>query len=192
MLLERKAARLRKETGNQALKSSLDTGRSSSRMFALAIIRPAKMLLFSPIVFLLSLNVAYIYGILYIFFTTFPQVFQGQYGFTEGTVGLTYLGLGAGSIVGLIFVGKVSDPLQLRLDKRYGRKRPEHRLPPMMLASLFVPLALFWFGWTAYYKVQWMAPIVGSSFLGLGLCVVIVSLQRKLVERPIGRTLTTT
>ena len=55
VLLDRKAKRLRKETGNLNLRSVLDTGRSPKELFLFSIVRPTKMLFLSPIVFLLSL-----------------------------------------------------------------------------------------------------------------------------------------
>ena len=99
VILDRKTKRLIKETGNADLKSVLDTGRSPKDLFSTSIIRPMKMLFLSPIVFLMSLYMAIVYGYLYLLFTTFPRVFEGQYGFSSGSIGLTYLGVGVGSFV---------------------------------------------------------------------------------------------
>jgi MFS family permease len=62
VLLERKAAQLRKETGNMNLRSKLDHGLTPRAHIARSLIRPMKMLLFSPIVFFLSLYMAVVYG----------------------------------------------------------------------------------------------------------------------------------
>jgi hypothetical protein len=43
-----------------------------------------------------SIFTAISYGYLYLLFTTFPTVFHVQYGFSTGTVGLSYIGLGVG------------------------------------------------------------------------------------------------
>lgn len=69
ILLTRKVARLRKETGNTALCSKLDTGLSEKDAFIHSIIRPAKMFIFSPIVTLMCVYIAVAYGLLYILFT---------------------------------------------------------------------------------------------------------------------------
>jgi len=87
-LLEKKAARLRKETGNPNLRSKLDTGLSKTEMLKRAIVRPTKMLLFSPIVLLFSVFIGITYGMLYLLFTTFTFVFQRGYGFSAGSAGL--------------------------------------------------------------------------------------------------------
>jgi multidrug resistance protein len=97
MLLERKAAKLRKETGNLQLRSVLTKQIPPREVFTRAIARPMKMLFLSPIVGLMSLYIAINYGILYLFFTTITFVFEGTYGFSSGAVGLSYIGVGIGS-----------------------------------------------------------------------------------------------
>lgn len=176
VILQRKTNRLRKETGNPHLRSALDTGRNPKDRFMLSILRPIKMLLLSPIVFLMSLYVATVYGYLYLMFTTFPRVFQNQYGFSNGSVGLTYLGAGLGAFFGLAFCGAVSDRIVVRLTKSNGgAPKPEYRLPIMFIGALIVPIGLFLYGWTADQKVHWIVPIIGTGFVGAGMFAVFVS-----------------
>lgn len=174
-LLARKTKKLQKETGNPNLRSALDTGRTPKDLFMFSIVRPTKMLFLSPIVFLLSLYVGVIYGYLYLLFTTISQVFEGQYGFSQGAVGLSYLGIGIGSLIGLLVLGATSDKVLKYLSEKNGVKKPEYRLPAMIPGSFFVPLSLFMYGWTAYYKTHWIVPIIGTSFLGVGMLISFVS-----------------
>lgn len=153
------------------LRSALDTGRTPRDLFMFSIVRPTKMLFLSPIVFLLSLYVAVIYGYLYLLFTTISDVFENQYGFSQGSVGLSYLGIGIGSLIGLVTLGATSDRILKRLSEKNGVKKPEYRLPAMIPGSFFVPVALFIYGWTAYYKTHWIVPIIGTSFLGIGMLI---------------------
>lgn len=174
-ILDRKTKRLRKETGNQNLRSALDTGRSNKGIFKLAIVRPTKMLFFSPIVSLMSLYMAILYGYLYLIFTILPSMFEYEYGFSTGDVGLTYLGIGVGSAIGLLTNALVSDRLAMRLRQQQGGEhKPEFRLPPMMFPCFLVPLGLFWFGWTADFHRHWILPIIGTGFFGFGVVVVFV------------------
>jgi len=173
-ILDRKTKRLREETGNPNLRSALDSGRSAKDLFLFSIVRPTKMLFRSPIVFLLSLYVAVVYGYLYLLFTTLTAVFEGQYGFSQGSVGLAYLGIGVGSIIGLFIVGSVSDRLLKYLSEKNGTSKPEFRLPPMIPGTFFIPLALFWYGWTADKHLHWILPIIGTAFLGVGMLLVFV------------------
>lgn len=153
------------------LRSALDTGRSPRDLFIFSIVRPTKMLFLSPIVFLLSLYVGVVYGYLYLLFTTISSVFEDQYGFSQGSVGLSYLGIGIGSIIGLMVLGATSDRLLKYLTTKNGISKPEYRLPPMIPGSFFVPASLFMYGWTAYYKTHWIVPIIGTSFLGVGMLI---------------------
>lgn len=56
------------------------------------ITRPTLMFLTEPILFLLSLYMAFIYGILYLDFTAYPYVFQQTRHWDAGTSGLSFLG----------------------------------------------------------------------------------------------------
>ncbi|KAJ5724727.1 Efflux pump [Penicillium malachiteum] len=170
VLLSQKAKRLRKETNNPHLKSALQLDLSPAELFKRAIFRPFKMLFRSPIVISLSIYVAFIYGILYLLFTTITSDFTDIYGFSQGTSGLAYLGIGVGMMVGLIAVGASSDAILKKLTvANNGVVKPEYRLPPMIVAMMILPSGLFLYGWTTYYQVQWMAPIVGTGLVGIGL-----------------------
>ena len=103
-------------------------------------------------------------------------MFQGQYGFSAANVGLAYLGIGVGMFLGLFLFGKSSDKLIQKLAARNnGVLEPEYRLPPMIPAALIIPAGLFLYGWTAQYQVHWIAPIIGTSFVGFGLISTFVS-----------------
>ncbi|KAL9109983.1 MAG: hypothetical protein Q9227_005506 [Pyrenula ochraceoflavens] len=124
-----------------------------------------------------------VYGYMYLLFTTFPRVFQGQYGFSNSSVGLTYLGVGIGCASGLIFCGAISDRLVKTLTTHYGGDpKPEYRLPAMFIGALCVPIGLFLYGWSADKKVHWIVPIIGTAFLGVGMFVIFMPAQTYLVD----------
>lgn len=162
-LLERKTKRLRKQTGNPNLRSKLASGLTPGALFKIAIVRPAKMLVFSPIVLTMSTFMAVVYGYLYLLFTTITEVFEREYRFSQGAVGLTYLGIGLGMFIGLIGFGGASDRIVKRMSKN-GVMKPEYRLPPMIPGAACVPIGLFIYGWTAEEHTFWIAPIIGTGF----------------------------
>ncbi|KAI9729165.1 MAG: hypothetical protein M1834_007072 [Cirrosporium novae-zelandiae] len=182
VLLERKTKRLIKETGNTSLRPKYSTPGSPKQLFWLAIKRPIKMLIFDPIILILALYLAIIFGYLYLLFTTFSQVYTTQYHFSEGTVGLAYIGIGIGCMVGVIVVGITSDKILVKLTKKHGEARPEFRLPPMIFLSWTLPVGLFWYGWTADKGVHWIVPIIGTSFFGIGFFSVMMPVQTYLVD----------
>ncbi|KAF4335546.1 multidrug resistant [Fusarium beomiforme] len=182
-ILEKKTKRLRKETGNTKLRSALNKGTTPKEVFNLAITRPTKMLLFAPIVSLLSLYMALVYGYLYLLFTAMPMLFAGEYHFSSGSVGLAYIGIGVGSLIGLVISGATTDRYAQYLTKKNGGEaKPEYRLPPMAGACLVIPAGLFMFGWAAEEKTHWIVPIIGTSFLGLGMIIVFMCISVYLVD----------
>lgn len=183
VLLSRKAAKLRKETGNDKLRSKLDKGLSPREIFMRAIVRPLKMLCLSPIVFLLSLYMAIVYGYLYLVFTTITSLFEENYGFSQGTAGLSFLGIGVGMLLGLLLFGATSDKVVTYLTKKNGGERkPEYRFPHTMIGAVMIPVGLFWYGWSAQYKVQFIMPIIGTGFIGCGLLAIFMPISTYLVD----------
>lgn len=157
ILLEKKAAALRKSTGNLALRSKMHNNLPPKEIFIRAISRPMKMLFLSPIVGLMSLYIAINYGILYLFFTTVTFVFEGQYDFSSGAVGLSYIGVGVGMIVGMACLGVMSDKI-IKQQQAKGDVKPEHRLPLILTlpGAIGLPIGVFVYGWTTYYGVHWI------------------------------------
>jgi MFS family permease len=168
-LLYQKAKRLRKETGNPNLRSALDLGLTHEELFKKSIFRPVKMLIFSPIVLALSVYMSFVYGLLYLLFTTITSVFVKTYGFSQGLSGLAFLGLGIGMMIGLVMFGAASDRILKSLSAVNGVTKPEYRLPPMIPAAIILPIGVFIYGWTTHFAVQWMVPIIGTALVGIGM-----------------------
>lgn len=175
VLLARRAARLRKETGNQNLRSKFQNAGSPRTLFWRAISRPLKLLTYSPIVFILSTYGAIVYGYLYLLFTTVPSVYEEVYGFSQGSVGLAYLGIGIGMLIGLLVFGTTTNAIMKKKAKGPGGMKPEHRLPALIAGAICVPAGLFWYGWSAQRHIAWIMPILGTALFGLGLIATIVS-----------------
>ena len=133
-------------------------------------------------VFTVSCYMGLIYGILYLLFSSLSLVFEDDYGFSQGTVGLTFLGIGIGSMLGLIIFGIISDKILKYLGKKHGGFKPEFRLPPLIPGCFMVPLGLFWYGWTAQTHQHWILPIIGTMFVGLGMLATFMPIQTYLVD----------
>ncbi|KAH6682203.1 major facilitator superfamily domain-containing protein [Plectosphaerella plurivora] len=183
-LLRRKAARLRKETGNPHYRAAdkLDQSSSNQQMFWTSIVRPIKMLALSPIILGLSMLTAVAYGILYLLFTTMSDMFQEYYGIVTN-VGLVYLASGLGQFAGLLCLGWFSDPLVARMAKRAGGEpKPEYRLPPMLPGGAMLPIGLLIYGWSAHYRVFWFVPLIGQFLIGVSMITVFIPVLTYLVD----------
>ncbi|KAH8164328.1 hypothetical protein CIB48_g3938 [Xylaria polymorpha] len=185
VLLRKKTARLIKETGNNKLVPKAVTSEKDPRQILLrSIVRPVKMIVFSPIVLLLSLYAGTLYGLIFLLFTTFPGVFEETYHFGTGVSGLAYLGLGLGFLIGLLVFSFLSDKLlnQKKGDVKDAIARPEERLILMKWIAPITPLGLFLYGWTAEYHVHWIVPILGTFIVGFGSLFIVIPGQAYLVD----------
>jgi hypothetical protein len=117
---------LRKETGNSALYAKGRRQLPLGVMLKRAIIRPPKLLLLCPLIAGLSLYIAAVYGFTYLLFSTFSVVFEKQYHYNGGRLGLAYLGLAGGMILSLSLASVVSDRTFVRLTKQHGEEKPEY------------------------------------------------------------------
>ena len=183
VLMERKVQRLRRELSRDDLRSCYETGgsaepRSQTRILLNGLMRPTKMLFLSPLVFFLSLYMAFTYGVLYLLFTTIPTVFQETYDWSVGLTGLVYISLGLGNLAGWGVVTAFSDRSVVRQTRANGGVfEPEMRLPICIFFAFFLPMTFFWYGWTAYYHTHWIWPVLGlfpfsSGIIGLYLPIV--------------------
>ena len=152
---------------------------TSRQLFLNAILRPTKLLLLSPIVLLLSLLCAFVFGLLFILFTSFPTVFGEQYQFSAGISGLAYLGVGTGMAMSLAAFATLSDRLQ---KARGDSPKAEGRLKPMIWTMPLIPIGIFWYGWATEAKAHWIVPIIGTALIGFGTLWVIMPTQLYLVE----------
>ncbi|KAF8800563.1 multidrug resistance protein 4 [Phlegmacium glaucopus] len=145
--------------------------------------RPIVLLFGSLICFVLSLYMAFMYGIYYLMFTTFPEIFSTTYHFNTGVGGLAYIGLGVGFVTATLFGARFADQMYKHLaDKNGGVATPEMRIPALAFGSIFVPIGLLWYGWSAAAKIHWIMPIIGSGIFGFGMMTTYLPIQLYLVD----------
>ncbi|KAF2119810.1 major facilitator superfamily domain-containing protein [Lophiotrema nucula] len=184
VLLERKAVEIRRRTGDGRYRSRLATTVSFLDLVKQSILRPMKMLLCYPVVTILCMYVAVLYGTLYLLFTTYSFVFEEIYGFSTFAAGLVFLAGGFGTLLGLFYIGYYSDRT-LRTRAAAGRTvTPEDRLPLLILlpGALTFPMGLFIYGWGAEYHVHWMVPQIGTAVTGFGSILIFTGIQTYLID----------
>ncbi|KAI1867768.1 uncharacterized protein JN550_006909 [Neoarthrinium moseri] len=190
IILQRQARRLRKQMAKEGLATSetLRDENADDRMglkglFSITLTRPLHFLFTEPITFFAAAYNGFLYGIVYIFNESFPIVFGPQgHGFNTGQVGLSFLGVAIGPCIAFCFY-----PLQ----ERYYLKRvahndqkgvPEARVWMARWGAVFIPVSLFWFAWTSYPSIHWIAPILASALFGAGIYIIILSILNYVVD----------
>ena len=184
VILGRRAKALAKRTGKVYISEmEKKQGKTTPKAaFQKAMIRPWALLFTEPIVFLLSIYMAIIYGTLYMLFGAFPIVFQEVRGWSPGIGGLAFLGVAIGILIGVAY-SIIDNKRYARIEKEHGGEAPpEARLPPAIVASVFLPIGIFWFAWTNYPSIHWIVSIIGTAPFGFGMVLVFLALMNYLID----------
>ena len=170
-ILYRRSRRLRKLTRRNDLKCEpelMGEQMTGKDIVLMTLVRPFSLNFLEPILFLLNLYIALIYGLLYVWFESFAIVFEGIYGFNLGEEGLSFVGILVGAFVVIppffLYLHFIQEPQF----NENGEIKPEKRLPPAFVGAFCIPICLFWFGWTARPSVHWVVPIIGSGWFTVG------------------------
>lgn len=186
-LLKRRASKLRKITGDERYKTVREISQTQTSLastMAVSLKRPFQ-LLFEVIVFLVTLYMSVIYGLLYMFFFAFPVVFMEGKGWSAHKTGLTFIPIAVGVILSSVIAPWINKDY-LRRAKPYvdaGRAPPpELRLYPMMVGCWFVPVGLFIFAWTSYPTISWVGPTLAGLPCGFGFLLLYNAANNYLVD----------
>ncbi|KAL1965148.1 hypothetical protein VTN77DRAFT_6061 [Rasamsonia byssochlamydoides] len=184
VILIEKAAELRRRTKNWGIHAKqeeieIDFGELIQKNFS----RPIRILVTEPIVLLLSIYMAFIYGLLYLFMTAYPIVFQQIHGFNKGVGGLPYFGMVVGQLLGGIFIILQQPRYNRKLQANHDIPVPEWRLPPAIIGGVAFAGGLFWFGWSGYKaSIHWIVPTLSGLLTGFGLLTIFLQSLNYIVD----------
>ncbi|PWY66358.1 MFS general substrate transporter [Aspergillus sclerotioniger CBS 115572] len=146
------------------------------------LLRPMRLLFSSPVVLVTSLYTALTYGISYLILTTLSEIMHDIYNFSQGPVGLTFLGRAIGNLIGLAIYGLTSDRYLQHRRQKTGRSLPEDRLPLMLLGTILLPTGLFLYGWSSHSHIHWIVPLIGTGIVGASLILTRLPTENYLVD----------
>ncbi|XXG97218.1 hypothetical protein Hte_003513 [Hypoxylon texense] len=184
VILIEKAAELRRRTKNWGIHAKqeeieIDFKELLQKNFT----RPMRLLFGEPIVTLLSVYMAFIYGLLYLFLTAYPFVFQGVHGFNSGQSGLAFFGMIIGQLLAGTVVLLMQPAYQRKLVANNGVPIPEWRLPVVIAGGVAFTAGIFWFGWSGYRAdVHWIVPAASGILTGFGLMAIFLQALNYLVD----------
>ena len=148
-ILLKRAARLRKASGNEKIRSQTEIDRKGLTLTAViidAIIKPIEICIKDPAILFVNIYTALTYGIYYSFFEVFPLVYPVMYGFNVGETSIVFLCIIVGCILGMAiyfsYVWWVVIPDVLK----NGLRAQEYRLRPALIACQGPVVGLFIFG----------------------------------------------
>ncbi|KAJ5107394.1 hypothetical protein N7456_004069 [Penicillium angulare] len=175
-ILRSKARRLQKKTKNPNIKTAADKeALTMDTIVRVYMIRPFWLFTTQPILALLTIYQSFVYGVLFLFYQTYPVAFGDNRGWS---MTLRYLPLMA--IITGVFLGSLGIVLHNQLYFRHhcqapdGTFIPESRLPPMIVGGIMVPIGMFWFAWAATPAVSWGSSICASLVIGCGMYLIFI------------------
>ena len=194
-VLEQKAQRLRKETGdnNYISRPPIDMKKRLVQAFS----RPARLFVSTPICFVMTMYSSFVFGIYYLYLTNTPLLFSPvpafglfSYQWPQELVGLAYLSAAVGGIFGMLILVLVGGRAYRYMTTRFGETdkngmkqgRPEFRMPFLGLGMFIVPFGLVIFAWTAQYQTHWIGPMIGNTIFAMGMIMTHASIQTYMVD----------
>lgn len=142
---------------------------------------------------------AYSYGLMYLFLSSFAELWQIRYREEPDISGLNYTALAIGMIVGVQLAVhgqpkvRALPPLQFRPSHRlkvytYLRNKnnddgkPEYRLPLLMVGAIFSPIGILIYSWTAQFQTAWIGPDIGVGVFSLGVVLTMICISGYMIE----------
>ncbi|KAF2971794.1 hypothetical protein GQX73_g1780 [Xylaria multiplex] len=155
---------------HEAKADSIPTWRNLAGIIKTAFIRPTKMLFTEVVVSSLAIYAAFVYAMIFSYFGSASYIFQRFYGFNLREVGLSFISVIIGYVIGM-FIYMVFDHTLCDRARRAspdGRMDPEHRLYTAFIGSAFLPVALFWYAWEAHDGGYWPSLVAAGIPFGIG------------------------
>ena len=181
VILKRKAARLRKETGNPKIMTEQEAqGVSMSEMMRACLLRPLYFSVTEPVLVATCFYVCLIYSLLYAFFFAFPVIFGELYGYKDNLVGLMFIPIVIGALWALATTFYCENKYLQIVKQR--KPTPEDRLLGAKIGAPFAAIALWILGATAYKHIIWVGPASAGLAFGFGMVLIYYSLNNYIID----------
>ncbi|CAD6899612.1 unnamed protein product [Tilletia controversa] len=178
VLLARRAAKLRKQTGDPRYRARAEEERASMAvLIKTSLTRPLWLLVSEPVVAAFSIWIAFAWGIMYALLESIGLV-TALHDFSLGQTGLVFLTLTVASVLGFL-----TNFYQEALYRRhFPEKGPEARLYAACAGAVLFPVGCLIYAWTSYAHVSMAGPIVGIIVLMLGVYHIYLSVFSYLAD----------
>ncbi|KDQ11581.1 hypothetical protein BOTBODRAFT_35248 [Botryobasidium botryosum FD-172 SS1] len=185
IILAQKAARMRKETGDDRYWAPIERVSIHWKVRVSNILaRPFKVLFQEPMLIAVTLYMSFVYGCVYLLFEAYPIVFTIGHNFNTGASGLMFLPLFLGGVVGVLAALFYFNPRYQRQMVQYSPLPvpPERRLEMAYIGGPMIVIAFFWFGWTSYSNISFWAPMMSGGLLGTGVIFIFLALFNYIID----------
>ncbi|KAJ5716235.1 hypothetical protein N7493_008146 [Penicillium malachiteum] len=181
VILKRRAAKLRKETGDANIMTEQEQNKLTLRdVIRTNLIRPITMIMTEPVLDLMCMYVVLIYSMLYAFFFAYPVIFGKLYNYNDGQIGLMFIPILIGAAFALLVTPYIEKQFKNICLSR--APTPEDRLPAAMYGAPFVPISLFILGATSYSNIIWVGPASSGIAFGFGMVLCYYGVNNYIID----------
>ncbi len=183
VILARKAKALRKAGEHNRYAEHERSSQTLWQKLKITLTRPIRLLLTQPTLQVMSIFTAYNFGINYIMFSTFAELWTQRYGQTVTQSGLNYIALAVGNTIAAQAGARFTDHVWAHLKRKAGNvTAPEYRVPMMIPGSLLIPIGLFWYGWAGEMKAYWVITDIGVGVFAAGIILGTQAMQAYVLD----------
>ncbi|KAF2672218.1 MFS general substrate transporter [Microthyrium microscopicum] len=182
LLLDWKAKHLRKSTGDDryvskhAEKPSLLKGFKSN-------ITLSRHFLIEPVIAVLGAYLVLLYILLFTFLSGFEYIFKNTYNLSDGMYGSCFASLAVGATTFMLTVPWLYNWTRNRTQHVHGAPvTPEFCLWPAIYAAPFLPISLFWLGWTNDPNISIWSGLAACFVFGNVLIAMYVSSYEYIID----------
>ncbi|KAH7255176.1 major facilitator superfamily domain-containing protein, partial [Fusarium redolens] len=163
LILSWKAKELRRITGDQRYTSQHEQQQSFWKQMRKTLPLPATFFRSEPVIIVLGLYLILLYILLFSFLSGFDYIFKETYRLEPGYQGSCFAAIAAGATAFVLCGPGLYEWARQHTERVRGASiQPEFRLWPAIVTAPFLPVSLFWLGWTNYSSI--------SIWSGLGAC----------------------
>lgn len=182
-ILARKAKGLRKASGCDYYTEQERSTQTLWQILQITLTRPMRLLVTQPTLQVMSIFMAYNFGINYIMFSTFAELWTQRYGQSVSRSGLNYIALAIGNTIAAQGGARLTDRVWVHLkNKAGGNTAPEYRVPMMIPGSLLIPIGLFWYGWAGEKRAYWVLTDIGVGIFAAGIILGTQAMQAYVLD----------
>ncbi|EGU73808.1 hypothetical protein FOXB_15716 [Fusarium oxysporum f. sp. conglutinans Fo5176] len=176
LILSWKAKELRRITGDQRYTSQHEQKHSFWKQLKKTLPLPATFFLSEPVIIVLGLYLILLYILLFSFLSGFDYIFKHTYGLEPGYQGSCFAAIAAGATAFVLCGPGLYEWARQHTERVKGASiQPEFRLWPAIVTAPFLPVALFWLGWTNYRSISIWSGLVACFLFGIVLASIYVS-----------------
>jgi len=182
ILLNWKAQNLRQITGDNRFYS--EHAQSKSFLGRLKTVVPLSIkFLAEPVIVVLGSYLVLLYILLFTFLSGFEYIFKKTYTLSNQHYGSCFGSIAVGATLFTMTAPGLFIWARRKTEyKRRAKVTPEFRLWPAVIAAPFLPISLFWLGWTNYADIPIWSGLAACAVFGAVLIALYVCIYEYIID----------